>query len=139
MGAERATRTPRAGLARAACLALTVALGLATRKAPGLFPGFVAEFGGDTLYATLWVQLLGGVAWARGRRTPGVMNVALAALALCFVIEGSQAIDIRWLDALRRTTFGALVLGRGFLVSDLACYTVGVALGGLLERALRWP
>lgn len=141
MGAERqgsATRTGRAGIARVLCVAATVALGLATRKAPGFFPAVVAEYGGDALYATLWVQLIGGAAFARGRRGPGVLAVSLAALAVCFVIEGSQAVDVGWLVAARATRLGGLVLGRGFLASDLACYAVGAGLGGLVERALRW-
>jgi len=140
VGAERRGRAPRTGraaLARVVCVGATVALGLATRKAPGLFPAFVAEYGGDALYATLWVQLLGGAVFARGRRAP-VLAVCLAGLAVCFLIEGSQAVDVGWLVAARATRLGGLVLGHGFLVSDLACYTVGAGLGGLVERALRW-
>ena len=38
----------------------------------------------------------------------------------------------RWI-AVRRTTLGGLVLGFGFLWSDLACYTVGIGLGMVLE------
>lgn len=138
--AKRPGRAPRAGraaMARVLCVGATVALGLATRKAPGVFPALIAEYGGDALYATLWVQLLGALAWWRGR-APGVVAVSLAGLSVCFLVEGSQAVDAGWLVAARATRVGALVLGRGFLVSDLACYAVGAGLGALVERALRW-
>ncbi|MCA9011825.1 MAG: DUF2809 domain-containing protein [Planctomycetaceae bacterium] len=34
-----------------------------------------------------------------------------------------------WLDSLRQTILGRLILGFGFLWSDLLCYTAGVAIG----------
>ena len=40
-----------------------------------------------------------------------------------------------WIDSIRRTTLGGLVLGFGFVWSDLACYAVGVGLGILIELA----
>jgi hypothetical protein len=38
-----------------------------------------------------------------------------------------------WLDSNRRTTPGGLVLGHDSVGSDLACYSVGVGLGILIE------
>lgn len=46
------------------------------------------------------------------------------------VISGTSA---PWIHNLRRTSPGALVLGYGFLWSDVACYTVGVALSVTVE------
>ena len=40
-----------------------------------------------------------------------------------------------WIDSIRRTTPGGLVLGFDFVWSDLACYAVGVGLGILIEPA----
>lgn len=127
---------------RVVAILATVLLGLATRKAPGLFPGFIAEYGGDTLYATLWVQLVGLVVWrdavVRGRDLRATWQIALTALLVCFVVEFSQALDVAFLNVIRTTTLGALVLGRGFLASDLACYVVGSGLGWGIEAGLRW-
>ncbi len=39
-----------------------------------------------------------------------------------------------WIDSIRQTTLGGLILGFGFLCSDLACYALGVLLGVLIER-----
>ena len=34
-----------------------------------------------------------------------------------------------WIDNLRQTTLGGLVLGFGFLWSDIFCYTIGIIIG----------
>ena len=59
---------------------------------------------------------------------------AATALAIAYLVEISQLYHAPWIDALRLTALGGLMLGFGFLWSDLACYTVGVAAGVLLER-----
>jgi hypothetical protein len=38
-----------------------------------------------------------------------------------------------WIDAIRATRLGGLILGYGFLWSDLVCYAAGVGLGAILE------
>ena len=64
--------------------------------------------------------------------------VAGIALPICFAIELSQLYHAPWIDAIRRTLAGALVLGHGFLWSDLACYVAGVMFGASLETLVRW-
>ncbi|MFY0573037.1 DUF2809 domain-containing protein [Cystobacter fuscus] len=121
------------------CLLLLVVLGLGSRSAWArqVLPGFVTEYAGDTLWATLvYVGIL--LLWPR----LSVGRAAAGALGFSLVIELSQLFHPPWLDALRANPFVALVLGRGFLVSDLFCYAVGVALGagidmGLLSRISR--
>ncbi|MDX2058776.1 MAG: DUF2809 domain-containing protein [Gemmatimonadales bacterium] len=119
---------PRVGLA---LLALTtIALGLATRAVPQWFPPVVATYGGDALWATLVYWLIGFV---RPRVT--VPAAGAAALAIAFLVETSQLITTPWLVAIRRTTAGALVLGQGFLWSDLVSYAVGVAMAMAIDAA----
>jgi glycopeptide antibiotics resistance protein len=60
-------------------------------------------------------------------------KVMAAALLLSYAIEFSQLYQADWINALRHTTLGGLVLGFGFLWSDLVCYTAGVLAGGLME------
>ncbi|WP_354578951.1 DUF2809 domain-containing protein [Hymenobacter sp. UYP22] len=108
---------------------LTVVLGLASRRYGAGLPGWVAAYAGDVLWALLVFWLLG---WCRPRQ-PGRW-VANWALLLAFGVEFSQLFHPPWLDALRYTTLGGLVLGRGFLWSDLLCYTLGVAVGTKLEQ-----
>ncbi|NTV64927.1 MAG: DUF2809 domain-containing protein, partial [Oscillochloris sp.] len=103
-----------------AAILLVIPLGLLTRS--GLpMPGLVAAYGGDTLYATL-VFLLVALAWPQA----ATWRLGLLALGLCVAVELSQLYHAPWLDAIRATTLGRLVLGSGFLWSDLACYAVGV-------------
>jgi hypothetical protein len=59
--------------------------------------------------------------------------VIIASLLFCYAIEFSQLYKAPWINELRHTIFGKLVLGEGFLWSDLLCYTVGVGIGVLLD------
>ncbi len=61
----------------------------------------------------------------------------IAALLFSFAIEFSQLYKALWINNLRHTLFGRLVLGEGFLWSDLVCYTVGIAIGVLIDILLK--
>jgi len=112
--------------------ALVIALGLASRQYAAVLPAFVAEYAGDTLWALMVFLIVGLLAprWSS-------LRVAAAALAISFAVEVSQLYHAPWIDAIRDTRVGGLVLGFGFLWSDLACYTLGVALGVMLEIGAR--
>lgn len=107
---------------------VTIALGIGSRKYGGALPAFLATYAGDTLWAVLAFSLAGAIAPKARLGTR-----ALCALTFAFAIEFSQLVKVEWLDAVRQTRLGALVLGQGFLWSDLVCYTAGVALGALGE------
>ena len=112
-------------------MALTVAAGLATRRYGAHLPAFVATYGGDTLWALTVFLGIGALApgWATWR-------VAAWALATAFLVEIGQLYRAPWIDTLRSTRLGALVLGQGFLWSDLPCYAAGVAIGAAIERRM---
>jgi hypothetical protein len=128
MDSPDATRSKRVK-ALFACVAL-IAAGLASRRHAAALPDFVAAYAGDTLWATL-VYALATVATPRA----AIATRAAAALTFALAIETSQLCRADWLDAIRATRLGALVLGSGFLWSDLACYAVGIALGAFTEAA----
>jgi hypothetical protein len=113
---------------------VTIALGLASRRYADQLPGIIARFAGDTLWATLVFWCL---AFVRPRAP--ARSLALAALGIAFAVELSQLYKAPWIDAVRATRLGALVLGQGFLWSDLACYIAGVALAWGLDRVLTRP
>lgn len=104
-------------------LIVTIALGLASRRFGSELPHVVSKYAGDTLWATMMFWIL-ALAFPRAK----TMAVALGALSISFAVECSQLYHAGWIDAIRATTLGALALGSGFLWSDLACYTVGVAI-----------
>lgn len=117
--------TPRSRPAYAACIALVVLVGLASRSSlASHLPSFLATYSGDTLWA-LMVFLGFGFLFPRAR----TLTIALATLAFVFAIELSQLYQADWINAIRHTRIGALVLGFGFLWTDLLCYTAGCALG----------
>ncbi|MFO0954654.1 MAG: DUF2809 domain-containing protein [Isosphaeraceae bacterium] len=107
---------------------LVILLGLGSRRFGHSLPGFVATYAGDTLWAT--VAFLGiGLVLPRA----STWRVGLSAMAFSVLIELSQLYHAPFIDSVRRTTLGGLVLGHGFLWSDLACYAVGVGLGAAIE------
>lgn len=64
-------------------------------------------------------------------------ELAVISLLFCYGIEMSQLYHAPWIDSIRATTLGGLVLGYGFLWSDLIAYTIGVGIGLFLELKLR--
>lgn len=93
----------------------------------------VPLFVGDMLYAMMMVAIMrwffvSNLLW----------KICLWSLMLCFAIECSQLLSYDWLLQLRSTRLGALVLGQGFLWSDIAAYAGGVLLFGMfLSRVER--
>ena len=101
-----------------------IGLGLASRKYPSLFPALLGSYTGDALWA-LMVFL--GIAFIKPDM--GAPRVAGAALAFSWLIEASQLYQAPWINAIRATTPGHLVLGTGFQWLDLAAYAAGIACG----------
>ena len=122
-------RRNRLGYFVASCV--VVALGLSSRRYGALLPEFLARYAGDTLYATMF--FIGfGFLFPRWQS----LRVAVVSLMFCYAIEVSQLYHAPWIDTIRRTRLGGLVLGYGFLWSDLLCYAAGVTLGLVLELAI---
>ena len=65
-----------------------------------------------------------------------VKLLVTGSLLFCYAIEFSQLYKAPWINDLRQTLFGRLVLGAGFLWSDLLCYTVGVGIGIWIDMSL---
>ena len=106
-----------------------IPVGFATRKVPRFFPPVMAEYGGDTLWATLFVFLYRAI-WPK----PALWKIALGTYLFAVGIEISQLYHAPWIDQIRKTFLGRMLLGSGFLWSDLLCYLVGVILGCLVGR-----
>ena len=101
----------------------TASLGLTSRRFRSELPWFVAEYAGDTLWAAM-VYFIAAMFW----RNAGVRRLAAGAFGFSLAVELSQLYQAPWINAVRSTRLGGLVLGYGFLWSDLAYYAVGVAL-----------
>lgn len=112
-------------------VAVTIGLGLASRRYAENLPTFLAEYAGDTLWAAM---VFWGLALLFRRQGTGVL--ALFTLAIAFLVECSQLYHAPWIDAVRRTPAGALALGTGFLWSDLVCYSAGAAIAATVDVLL---
>ncbi|ASA20812.1 DUF2809 domain-containing protein [Paenibacillus donghaensis] len=111
---------------------LVMALGLGSRKFGGLLPEFVHAHAGDALWASMVYLMFRVLLVDRSR----LLALKLS-LLLSFGIEFSQLYQSDWINGLRATTLGALVLGKGFLWIDLLRYAVGILLTFAADGYLR--
>ena len=116
----------------AVSMVLVVAAGLAWRAPMFPLPPILIKYGGDALWALL-IFLGVGFLFIRATR----WRVALGSFCFCCAVEFSQLYHAPWIDSLRATRLGSLVLGAIFNWPDLIAYGVGVSLGGLSEIILR--
>ena len=112
----------------------TIIIGLASRYFSNYLPEFINLGLGDALYALMMYWI---VAFVFPHLS--IRHVSIYSLSMCFLIELSQLLQFDWLIAIRNNPFGALVLGKGFLWSDLLAYALGIALGALIESYLIRP
>jgi hypothetical protein len=61
-------------------------------------------------------------------------KAVLISLLFCFCIEFSQLYQAAWINRIRQTLPGRLILGQGFLWGDLLAYMVGIAMGYGISR-----
>lgn len=115
--------------ARLALIAVTAALGIGPRRCAGRLPDLVAAYAGDALRALATSFGLGVLL----PRAPA-KQVAALAMTVSVAVEVSRLYHDAWIDSVRRTNPGGVVLGYDFVWSDPACYAVGVGLGILVER-----
>jgi len=96
---------------------------LLSRRMTAYIPDIIDLFLGDSLWALmvyLFVRILFG--------NRPIKKAASISILFCFAIELSQLYHSPWIDTIRRTTLGGLILGYGFLWSDLAAYLLGIGL-----------
>ena len=106
---------------------VVIALGIASRKIMG-FPYFVYEYVGDVLWAANLYLLLCFL-------FPKEKISILAFISITFsvLIEFSQIYHAPWIDSIRVTFLGGMVLGYGFLWSDILCYVIGTFIGVIID------
>lgn len=114
------------------CAIVVMVSGLASRRFRSLLPSFLAEYAGDTLWALMLFLLVSTLLAGRP-----ILARAAISLSLAFFVEISQIYHAPWIDSIRQTTLGGLVLGFGFLWTDLICYSVGITIGSLTEWGIR--
>jgi hypothetical protein len=111
---------------------VVIILGLLSRKMSNIIPDFLNTYLGDALWA-LMIYLSFGFIF-RGLE---IKRVALVGILFCYLIELSQLYHANWIDSIRRTTLGGLLLGYGFLWTDLLAYSIGIGAGIIIDILLR--
>jgi len=105
---------------------ITIILGLLSRHIHGI-PLFI----GDILWALMVFFI---VKFLFIKRT--IKWVIITSLLFCYAIEFSQLYQAPWINNIRHTVIGGLILGEVFSWGDMLSYTVGVAIGIFIEKIL---
>ena len=105
---------------------LVIFAGLLSRKI-SIIPLFV----GDILWATMMYFMVRFIWFTKHPKT-----IAIISLAICFLVEISQLYQATWINEIRQTLPGKLILGQGFLWTDLIAYSVGILLAFFLEKLI---
>lgn len=108
---------------------MTIVLGLVSRSGSEHVPLFVARHAGDMLWASM---VYFGCRFFFTRQS--LLFAFSLSMLFSFSVEFSQLYASPWINEIRNTTLGALVLGRGFLWIDLFRYTIGILLSYSFDR-----
>lgn len=125
---ERGVHLNRSFVLYISLVVFTMMLGLLSRWKTLNLPQFVGEYVGDVLWALMVYWLFCLIF-----RRVGIKKIVGFAVSFSFGIELLQLYQEPWIQAIRHTTLGALVLGFGFKWEDLVCYSVGIGIGVLIE------
>ncbi|MDU5022203.1 MAG: DUF2809 domain-containing protein, partial [Clostridiales bacterium] len=98
-----------------------MALGILSRKFMFIFPKLIAPFIGDLLWA---MMIYFGLRFLMSKKN--ISKAFLVAILFSFSIEISQLYQANWINSIRNTTLGGLILGHGFLYEDLISYSIGI-------------
>lgn len=99
-------------------ICIIIILGLVSREI-----SFVPLFVGDVLWAMMIFFIIQFLFI-----NIDIWVLFLVSLMICYLVEISQLYQVEWLNSIRMTTLGRLVLGQGFLWGDIISYTVGITI-----------
>lgn len=109
-------------------------LGIGSREYASVLPHFIAEHFGDALWAAM---IYFGLRALLVRMS--ILQTFLLSLGFCYAIECSQLYQAAWINNIRSTLLGGLILGQGFLYIDLVRYSAGAVGAYVLDRLILMP
>lgn len=118
----------RAKIIYSCAVLLAIILGLGSRAFGDRLPQFAASHLGDAL----WALMIYFACRAMLTRQPLWLSMVLS-LCFSFGIEFSQLYQGAWINGLRATRIGGLILGKGFLWIDLLRYTAGIIFSYIID------
>lgn len=110
---------------------ISIILGLLSRYFWDEFPMWINKYLGDILYALMFYNIFSFVFIEVDKK-----YILFISTIYCLSIELSQIYQGDWIDSIRKTTLGHLLLGRGFLFSDIISYTLGNIIGYKIDKRL---
>ena len=108
---------------------LTIGSGLLARHSKHWLPDSVNLYLGDILYAIMMYFIVAFIAYKKAVSVKMIITVII-----CYCIEISQLYQSEWITSVRATLPGRLVLGSGFLWTDLLAYAVGAAAACMVDK-----
>ncbi|WP_251550780.1 DUF2809 domain-containing protein [Neobacillus muris] len=110
---------------------LSIWIGLASRIYSSLLTPFIAENAGDAIWA---MMVYFGFRFLLANKSLPLS--LLFSFLFSFSIEFSQLYQDNWINHVRSTRLGALILGQGFLFADLFRYTAGIFLAYAIDGCI---
>ncbi len=111
--------------------AITLVIGLASRKFGNYLPGFLQEYSGDAIWAMMIYWGFRFIIYSKS-----LYHAAIYSWILSVLIEFSERYKAPWIKEIRATTIGGLILGFDFALTDIICYSVGILLVFCLDKFL---
>ena len=111
---------------------ITILVGLVSRT--NLTPKLIYPYAGDFFYALMVFFIIGCLI-----PQMKTLKIALISIGICYTLELFQLYQSEWINTIRNHKLGGLILGYGFLWSDIISYTLGGITGFVLERMYRPP
>ena len=108
----------------------SIVLGLASRYM-NVLPNFIVNHAGDIFWAMMVYFLFRFIFVHKSPFTAFCLS-----FIFCFVIEFSQLYQADWINTIRSTLLGALILGKGFLGVDLIRYSIGIVIAYIIDKSI---
>jgi hypothetical protein len=105
-----------------------ICLGLTSRMT-NAFPSEITVHLGDVFWASMVFFLFRLLLQHRS-----ILITALFSVMFSFGIEISQLYQSDWINSIRNTLIGGLILGRGFMWIDLLRYSLGILIGIVIDQ-----
>ncbi len=103
------------------CITIAILIGLASRRYGAYLTEFAAIHTGDMIWA---MMVYFGFRFLLVNKN--LFIALLLSFLFSFSIEFSQLYQSGWLNQIRDTLLGGLILGKGFLFVDLIRYSIGI-------------
>jgi len=108
---------------------IVILTGLISRWLPLSHNKLFAKYPGDILWALMVFFI---ICFIFNRFS--TKRTAVTAMIFSVLIEASQLYHANWIDSIRNTWLGGIILGFSFSWYDIICYAIGITIGILLEE-----